>query len=383
LGKKLKLLARRNENCMTDPQIKIPLMKPRLPNRQALASYLAEIDENRWYSNFGPLERRFEAKLGKYFGLGERQTVCVANGTQALSISLKSVARFPVGYCLMPSFTFAATPHAAVSAGLEPYFLDVDPVTWALDPRELLSLLPGLEAPIAAVVPVAPFGAAVDIEAWDEFQNVTGIPVVIDAAAGFDNARCGESLVMVSLHATKVMGIGEGGLVLCRDAQIAERVRAGRNFGFMGERVAEFPGINAKLSEYGAAVGLAALAEWPETRLAFLDVVRRYQKIFSDVAGVGFAPGFLAGGASSTCNIVLERPIASHVIASLMHDGIEARRWWNLGCHNEPAFAGCRREGLKVTMDLGRKVVGLPFYRDLDNDQIEQVRNSLARALDR
>ena len=93
----------------------------------------------------------------------------------------------------MPSFTFAATPHAAVSAGLEPYFLDVDPGTWALDPRKLLSLLPELDAPIAAVVPVAPFGAAVDVEAWDEFQDATGIPVVIDAAAGFDNARCGAS----------------------------------------------------------------------------------------------------------------------------------------------------------------------------------------------
>ena len=120
---------------MTGSDRSIPLMRPKLPGRHALAPYLAEIDENRWYSNFGPLERRFEANLADHFGLGERQVVCVANGTQALSISLKSVARFPVGYCLMPSFTFAATPHAAVSAGLEPYFLDVDPTTWALDPR--------------------------------------------------------------------------------------------------------------------------------------------------------------------------------------------------------------------------------------------------------
>lgn len=368
---------------MTGSDRSIPLMRPRLPDRHALAPYLAEIDENRWYSNFGPLERRFEANLADHFGLGGRQVVCVANGTQALSISLKSVARFPVGYCLMPSFTFAATPHAAVSAGLEPYFLDVDPITWALDPRKLLSMIPKLDVPIAAVVPVAPFGATVDTEAWDEFQAATGVPVVIDAAAGFDNARCGASPVMISLHATKVMGIGEGGLVLCRDAEIAERVRAGRNFGFMRERVAEIPGMNAKLSEYGAAVGLAALAEWPETRLAFLDVARHYREIFSDVAGVEFAPGFLAENASSTCNIVLERPIASHVIESLAQDGIEARRWWNLGCHNEPVFAGCRREGLEVTAELGQRVVGLPFYRDLNSDQIEQIRNSLDRALDR
>ena len=120
-----------------------------------------------------------------------------------------------------------------------------------------------------------------------------------------------------------------------------------------------------------------------ETRLAFLDVARQYREIFSDVAGVDFAPGFLAENASSTCNIVLERPIASRVIKSLAHDGIEARRWWNLGCHNEPVFAGCRQEALEVTAELGRRVVGLPFYRDLNSDQIQQIRNSLDRALDR
>ena len=106
-------------------------------------------------------------------------------------------------------------------------------------------------------MPVAPFGAPFNIEEWDEFHRVTGIPVVIDAAAGFDTASAGLSPVMISLHATKAMGIGEGGLILCRDNNLAEQIRAARNFGFLGERVAEIPGMNAKLSEYGAAVGLA------------------------------------------------------------------------------------------------------------------------------
>lgn len=368
---------------MTDPQTTIPLMRPRLPDRRALAPYLDEIDENRWYSNFGPLERRFEAQLAEHFGLGRRQVVCVANGTQALSISLKSVARFPVGYCLMPAFTFAATPHAAVSAGLEPYFIDVSPDTWALDPENLLAMLPNLDVPIAAVVPVAPFGAAVDALAWDEFSEKSGIPVVIDAAAGFDNAQCGRSPMMISLHATKVMGIGEGGLVLCRDETVAENIRAGRNFGFTGERVANIPGMNAKLSEYGAAVGLAALSEWSETQAAFKAVADCYRRLFEGVSGVEFAPEFTGRYACSTCNILLEAPRASHVIEQLAQDGIEARRWWNTGCHNEPVFAGCRKVALKVTEDLGQRVVGLPFYRDLENDQIERVRDSIVRALNR
>ena len=71
----------------------------------------------------------------------------------------------------MPSFTFVATPHAAVAAGLEPYFLDVDLNTWALDPNAVKSILPAFEGPIAAIVPVAPFGASFDIEACDDFHG--------------------------------------------------------------------------------------------------------------------------------------------------------------------------------------------------------------------
>ena len=247
---------------MSEPAFNIPLMRPQLPEVSAILPYLEEIDQNRWYSNFGPLERRFERKLADHFELGDRQVVCVSNCTQGLDISLRNAARFPVGYCLMPSFTFVATPHAAISAGLEPYFLDVELDTWALSPVSVRDKLSAIEGPIAAVMPVAPFGASIDVSAWDAFAKETGIPVVIDAAAGFDSAAGSENPLVLSLHATKVMGIGEGGAVLCTDEAMAENIRAGRNFGFLESRSAKLAGTNAKLSEYGAAVGLAALDCW-------------------------------------------------------------------------------------------------------------------------
>ena len=196
---------------MSEPAFNIPLMRPQLPEVSAILPYLEEIDQNRWYSNFGPLERRFERKLADHFELGDRQVVCVSNCTQGLDISLRNAARFPVGYCLMPSFTFVATPHAAISAGLEPYFLDVELDTWALSPVSVRDKLSAIEGPIAAVMPVAPFGASIDVSAWDAFAKETGIPVVIDAAAGFDSAAGSANPLVLSLHATKVMGIGEGG----------------------------------------------------------------------------------------------------------------------------------------------------------------------------
>ena len=356
-------------------------MRPRLAGAAALRPYLEEIDANRWYSNFGPLERRFEARLAKHFAVGEREVVCVANGTQGLSVALQSVVRLPVGYCLIPAFTFAASAHAAVSAGLEPWFVDVDPVTWALDPDMLRAKLPELDGPIAAVMPVAPFGAAPRIAAWDAFSEETGIPVVLDAAAGFDTAEAGQSPLILSLHATKTMGVGEGGVVLCRNSERIERVRAGRNFGFTGDRVARVAGTNAKLSEYAAAVGLAALDEWPRTRSEFLATAGRYRSVFEGIMGVLFGPGFATGTATSTCNILLEQPIAGAVIARLGEAGVEARQWWNKGCHLEPIFSGCRREALPVTEYLVDRIVGLPFYRDLEEAQIRRVRAALDDAL--
>ena len=361
----------------------IPLMKPLLPDRQALEPYLAEIDKNRWYSNFGPLERRFEARLAEYFQIGSRQLVCVSNGTQALSISLKTVARSPVGCCLLPSFTFAATPHAAVGAGLEPYFLDVNRETWALNPKTVEAVLKNLDVPVAAVMPVAPFGAPFNIEEWDEFHRITGIPVVIDAAAGFDSATAGLNPVIISLHATKAMGIGEGGLILCRDNNLAEQLRAARNFGFLGERVAEIPGMNAKLSEYGAAVGLAALDGWSDRRAQLCRIVADYLDVFEGIEHLRFAPGFGLNNAVTTCNVTFQDPVASQIIDALREEGIETRRWWNRGCHLEPVFAGCQRTSLDCTEYLADRVVGLPFHIDLDKSQIERIRDAVMHAIAR
>ena len=366
---------------MSEPAFNIPLMRPRLPEVPAILPYLEEIDQNRWYSNFGPLERRFERKLAEHFELGDRQVVCVSNCTQGLGISLRNAARFPVGYCLMPSFTFVATPHAAISAGLEPYFLDVELDTWALSPVSVRDKISAIEGPIAAVMPVAPFGASIDVSAWDVFAKETGIPVVIDAAAGFDSAAGSENPLVLSLHATKVMGIGEGGAVLCKDEAMAENIRAGRNFGFLENRSAKLAGTNAKLSEYGAAIGLAALDCWKETRLSTHAVAQRYFDVFSECVGITFGPCFSAEIANSTCNVLLETPVADRVIYQLKSDGIEARKWWNNGCHKEPVFKGCAREPLPMTEFLTERVVGLPFFHGLSSGEVFNIRDSIESAI--
>src|SRR5579864_1599285 len=115
----------------------IPVLKPKLPATADLLPYLAEIDERRWYSNSGPLVTRLEEQLSRHFRFRDHGVFTVANGTLGLTVALMA-RRVPAGsLCLMPSWTFAATPHAARLAGLTPSFHDVDRRTWALNPDQV------------------------------------------------------------------------------------------------------------------------------------------------------------------------------------------------------------------------------------------------------
>jgi dTDP-4-amino-4,6-dideoxygalactose transaminase len=111
----------------------IPIMWPKLPCAARLAPYLETIDSSRIYSNFGPLAVSLEDRLARHYGLGEGTVATVANATLGLTLALAAQDVRPGTLCLMPAWTFIASAHAAMMAGLVPYFVDVDPVTWTLD----------------------------------------------------------------------------------------------------------------------------------------------------------------------------------------------------------------------------------------------------------
>ena len=245
--------------------------------------YLQSIDKSRWYSNWGTLAKTLESRLSAHFGLIEYGCVTTSNATDALTASLVAIAGRGTGMrplCLMPSYTFVATASAALNAGYVPHFVDVDPATFAMNPSSLEGH-PAL-ASAGAIVAVAPYGRALDATAWQRLSETTGIPIAIDAAAGFDAFFSGAATVargipvVLSFHATKVFGVGEGGAILCSDAELSKNCRRALNFGFFGSREARTAGTNGKMSEYHAAVGLAELDEWPAKRQRFLRVAQTY-----------------------------------------------------------------------------------------------------------
>ena len=364
---------------------KIPLMRPKLPTLHELTPYLTEIDENRWYSNFGPLATRFEARLAAHYGLPTSELALVANGTTALSAALLAVGAKPGSRCFVPSWTFVASAAAIWASNMTPHFIDVSPDTWEPDPIGLARR--GDLADVGAVMIVSPFGAPVDVAAWERFWSETGIPVVIDAAAAFDSvasvdvAKPGRCPTMISLHATKSFGIGEGGLVLSTDEAIMRRLRQVCNFGIWGSPDGQILGYNGKLSEYHAAVGLAALDAWPTRRAALDSRTQRYIQELKRVPRATLLPGYGEGWVSAYCTVLVPGDIHA-IIDRMANLGIETRRWWKNGVHMEPAYRQFPSDALPETEAITAHALSLPFSHDILDDDIVTVVDCLASALD-
>lgn len=346
-------------------------MRPHLPPATALLDYLQRIDEARWYSNFGPLTEEFSRRLGAVLaegGFGASSVLPLASATLALELTLKALlSGRSAPQVLVPSFTFVATGQAVLNAGAVLQIADVDPDSWLLTPaiaRDIAS-----RQRIDAVLPVAALGNPVDLEAWERFYSDTGIPVLIDAAGAFGNQRVGALPVVFSFHATKALASGEGGCLCSQDDVLLAKVRQMANFGIdthSGE--AMLAGGNAKMSEYHAAVGLAALDAWPRTLAVRQDLHRLFSARIGAIDGV-----HLQKRASSGCYTIFPVRFESTerratAMSRMAAEGIEFRSWYCPPLHRSLHFlSGSRSEqGLPITDNLVETYLCLPFHLDLD-----------------
>ncbi len=250
---------------------RLPLIAPRPPRLSGMSDALRAIEERGIYSNGGPVVRGFEAALtDRVFG-GAGDCLAVGNATLGLMLAIRHAAgpRAHTGaFALMPSFTFAATAHAAEWAGLTPLICDIDPNDWAASAAAEAAAFAQHGDRIAAVVPYATFGASIDLARYRRYAE-RGVGVVVDAAASLgaidaDGSAFGAGApfaIVYSMHATKVFATAEGGVVHSGDAELIAALRRMTNFGFAGGRSAEGPGFNAKLPE---VLGLLAAAKLDE-----------------------------------------------------------------------------------------------------------------------
>ncbi len=366
--------------------VTVPVARPLLPSTAALSPYLRLIDESRIYSNFGPLVLKLEARIANRLAVDPACLVTVANATVGITLALQAVLegrQTTHGYCVIPSWTFVATAHAVVAAGLTPFLIDVDEESWQISPQSVIAVQDRIDKPILAVVPVAPFGYPADVKAWDRFTEKTDIPVVIDAAAAYDSVEVGETPSVVSLHATKVLTAGEGGFVASWNSGLVRDVKMRSNFGFCGSRSAHAFGTNGKMSEYHAAVALASFDAYDETRRRLQQTSLVYRELLADSNVVSFQNGFGSDWVSSVCVTRLSHYDQTKVACHLASHGIDTRQWWGMGVHDHPAFSRLPRSELSATKTLSAETLGLPFFSDMSRPTLKYVCDHLLEALER
>jgi dTDP-4-amino-4,6-dideoxygalactose transaminase len=337
-----------------------------------LQRYFDEIQEAGIYGNFGPQVEKLENQFSDYFGVESDRIVTSSNATIAL---LGAMEILEISQWLIPSWTFAATAHAAVHTRSSIFFGDVQSDNWVLEPNNLS----GQEGAVIT----APFGSSISIGAeWN-----TASALVIDAAAAIGappvlSPSFTKPWVQVfSLHATKLMGIGEGAVVLFSDSTLASAFRMWSNFGFYGSRQSQSIGMNGKLSEPLAAIARFRLENWDAERLQWSAARER---VHYQSEKLGLNPVFSHPGWLSPYWIVDlgSRDRKLKVASKLAENGVETRDWWSSGCHTMPAFRNLPTRGnLSVTDQVSGQTLGLPFFKEIEDSVVEMICGLLADAL--
>jgi dTDP-4-amino-4,6-dideoxygalactose transaminase len=351
-------------------------MKPRLPQFSEVENLLRRIDASHIYSNRGPLLQELEIEYANYLGARPELVVAVANATLALQ---GLVEGSEVDDWYVPDYTFSATGLAVLKANKRLNLLDVELQTWKLDN----SLVQNNSSEIG-LIPVMPFGAEVDLMKYKGFEKV-----IIDAAASMgrvppDLSKMNSNWSIVfSLHATKVLGAGEGSIVICGNEKMASDLRAWINFGFLaGSRASGISGTNAKMSEFNAAYGLASIRKIESERTSWLEP----QQMVSDYSQgrpwctlVNIAPSFQPYWIA---NFETEKK-RNYVEMALADSGIQSRCWWTQPLSKQSAFKlNSKVVGSVVNADvLASGHLGLPMYPGLNGQDVKLIVDTIDECL--
>ena len=348
---------------------------PNQGDRDMFLSLVGEILDRNWLTNDGPVVQEFERQVADRCGV--RHCVSMANGTIALQAAIKACRL--TGEVILPSFTFVATAHALKWQGIKPVFCDVCPDRHTIDPGSVRSLITDRTS---AVMGVHLWGEPCDI---DELQNVArqhDLTLLFDAAHAFGSSYAGRPIgcfgrcEVLSFHATKFCQSGEGGAVVTNDDALAAELKDIRNFGFRGSDHVELVGINGKMSEVSAAMGLTSLASVDD----FVEVNKSnyecYRQHLNAVPGVDVYRFDSQQARSYQYVVALVDPdicrlARDEIVCALHAENVMARRYFFPGVHRMEAYPHqCR---LPNTERVADQVLVLPTGTNTTHDAIAEV----------
>ena len=354
--------------------------RPNLGSREQFSAYMDAIWERRWLTNNGPLVQELEEALAGF--LGVKHLVLINNGTTALEIVAKAAGI--EGEVIMPSMTFPATPHAFQWQGVKPVFCDISTYPHNIDPDKIEALI---TPRTTAVVGVHLWGIPCNIEKLEAIAQRHNLRLIFDAAHAFGCTYNGRFIgnfgdaEVFSFHATKFFNTLEGGAIATNDDKLAAKAKTMRNFGFTGHDHVDSVGINGKMDETAAAMGLVSLGSLDH----FIEVnqcnYHTYQQELASIPGIRLLP-FDETQQNNFQYIVTEINEAKaglsrdEMMRVLQAENVLVRRYFYPGCHRcEPYVSspGHTLQPLPITEMVVNQVLGLPTGTAVSTADIQQI----------
>ncbi|MGA2539515.1 MAG: DegT/DnrJ/EryC1/StrS family aminotransferase [Terracidiphilus sp.] len=353
--------------------------------RDEVRAALMRVVDSGWYI-LGEEVRQFEEEFADQFGYAS--AAGVANGTDALALALRALGVGPGDRVATVSHTAVATVAAIEMVGASPVLLEITPDTFTLDPASLARTLE-FTGPLKAVIPVHLYGHPADMPAINAIARAHGMFVVEDCSQAHGARLDGQSVGNMgdigtfSFYPTKNLGaLGDGGMVVSRDAALMQRVRSLREYGWVQRYVSCVPGVNSRLDELQAAV--------LRVRLPYLDSANQRRRSIAAAYAAGLADTGLvlpiAHGAA--CHVyhqfVLRHSRRERLLEGLKKQGIGTNIHYPVPVHRQPAYASrCAIDpiGLKLTDKVAQEVFSLPMYPELSDAEVSAVILALRRLL--
>ncbi|MGV8093844.1 MAG: DegT/DnrJ/EryC1/StrS family aminotransferase [Mangrovibacterium sp.] len=364
----------------------IYVTQPALPDLEEFIPYLEQIWESKILTNNGPFHQQLEKELAEF--LDVPYLSLFVNGTLALVTALQ-VLRI-TGEVITTPYSFVATTHSLWWNNIKPVFVDIESEFCNLDPAKVEA---AITPRTTAILPVHVYGSPCEIERIQEIADIYGLKIIYDAAHCFGVKYKGQGicnfgdLSVLSFHATKVFNTMEGGAIVCRDAVTKKRIDYLKNFGFAGETIVMAPGINSKMNEIQAALGLVQLKHHHKNIEKRRAVAETYRKELFEIEGISFLsePEYTESNYAYFPIFVDEKKYGmsrDQLYEKLKQSNIYGRRYFYPLINEFSMYRGldsANPENLPVARKIAEQVICLPIYPDLGEDNIDRITKLIRR----
>jgi dTDP-4-amino-4,6-dideoxygalactose transaminase len=357
----------------------IYVTQPFLPPLEEFVPYLQAIWESKILTNGGPYHQQLEAALSEYLGVSHISLF--TNGTVALITALQALRIS--GEVITTPYSFVATAHSLLWNGIKPVFVDIEADTLTLDPEKIEA---AITPQTTAILPVHCYGNPCNVEAIQRIADIYNLKVIYDAAHAFGVRHAGSSVLaygdlsVLSFHATKVFNTFEGGAIISPNAKAKQRIDHLKNFGFVDDVTVVAPGINGKMSEFNAALGLLQLKHLGPAIARRREIDAAYRELLQDVEGIRCLPDLgesVSNYAYFPILVEAGYPMTREALfKKLREKNIVARRYFFPLISDFPMYRGlpsASPSNLPIASQTARNVLCLPIYPRLSDSEVRYV----------